>query len=257
MKTAKTQLEQGHEYQEKRKWRKEAHHFRPRSRGGDDSRENEGWFGPDHVRIHCAFHALFSNLEPHEVVCLILYAPRFVYNLKTRHPQYWNTVFGKANPPESVDIMRFRFGGPFDSAIDRILKNHWYTGEVPLTWEEAIRDSPHGGDFSSDGLGSFSLDDDWITLFDHIGVYGVATLLLYSWITVCPHKEVKLPHTSEMRLDKRIKSWNRVFGTLCDQERAIQILRNIVSNRHKEAILHAVRLHRMIQKNFRERRNET
>jgi hypothetical protein len=89
------------------------HHIVPTSRGGEDLPENKISLNP---KIHSAWHTLFGNLLPEEVITLIGHRwttkegrinKKFLRGKKRR--KAWKMIFGEADADRIIEIIRTKF----------------------------------------------------------------------------------------------------------------------------------------------------
>ena len=88
------------------------HHIVPASRGGKKIPENEIELDPE---VHTAWHTLFGNLLPEEVIILIKYWTtkngkinrKFLRGKKRQ--KAWKIIFGEINPDQAIKIVEKQF----------------------------------------------------------------------------------------------------------------------------------------------------
>lgn len=112
----------GFQFFSKTKWRygvgelkhDSSHHIIPRSRGGGDHPNNILEINP---KTHEAWHCLFHNLLPEEVIVLIeaLWVNENTGKIKRKflagqkRQKAWNVIFGSATPAEAIEIIKNQF----------------------------------------------------------------------------------------------------------------------------------------------------
>lgn len=85
------------------------HHFIPRSRGGTEDWFNWGW---KLDKKHCAWHRLFNNLKPAEVIVKLEQWVLKEYCLKSKEILSWDTLFEGVSYEEAIDIVKNEWFGP-------------------------------------------------------------------------------------------------------------------------------------------------
>lgn len=98
-----------------------AHHIIPTSRNGPNSASNLYFWPQNHYEKHTAWHALFLNMMPEEVMALISTWKRKDGQLDMRYFRdrkgriaserlsWWKTLFGDATPDEAIAWIEHEF----------------------------------------------------------------------------------------------------------------------------------------------------
>lgn len=85
------------------------HHYIPRSRGGTDEWFNWGWKLDEK---HRAWHRLFINLKPAEVVARLEQWALEEYRLKGKEIPSWNVLFDGVSYEEAIAVVKKEWFGP-------------------------------------------------------------------------------------------------------------------------------------------------
>lgn len=99
------------------------HHRIPRSRGGDSSKAN---LKRVPLRIHDAWHTLFTNFLPEEILAKILMVSDNLFNTFNKQLA-WNTVF-------NCHWQEVQFGLVQEEIIDEVIIN-WLPSNYVISWE--------------------------------------------------------------------------------------------------------------------------
>ena len=197
------------------------HHFRPRSRGGNNGPENLRSI-PEKTRHH-PYHYLFTNLRPHEVALLLffLWDTQSVPLNKHRHNpanfaahlRAWQNLFGaQATKDSAIKVLCDEFVVTredkwlMDSAMRLCAQADWeFSGNYVDT-----RAGPY------EACGGWTNDKDYVLLFGKLDPHAAILLTVLSWHTICPHEEFKSPETfqgdkARKSMEQRLKSWDKLL----------------------------------------------
>lgn len=204
-----------------RKLKTSKHHFRPRSRGGNNSLENLIAI-PDH-EAHVPYHALFTNLRPHEAYLLLYFAwetlsiPLNRQHHQMNHLDHWEMLFGKDATPESaMQVLWSRF---VKNDEDRELMEHAHA----ICEYARARGIPRIGRIYSYGdemLMIWTDDVDYKRIFGRLLPHEAILVSFLSWHTFCAHRELESMNTHldkntrrpvTKAFDKRVTAWEYLF----------------------------------------------
>ena len=218
------------------------HHYRPRSRGGDNSHKNYQRISKE--GLHEPYHHLFTNLRPHEVVIL------FIFSWGTQYIPYTGQAYSQESADKYTEILaswRKLFGENESSknAI-RTIKNMFVrTRQDGILMSRALRfsaiaDSHDIVRLSEQKRAKHEEQSAWVKnkayrcIFGRLDPHEAILLVGLSWDTICPHQEFLTPHTfaqadGKMRrqMKTRISEWNSLFGENMDRWTVIYVLRSL------------------------------
>lgn len=197
------------------------HHFRPRSRGGNNGPENLRSI-PERTRHH-PYHYLFTNLRPHEVALLFFFAwqtqsvplnkDHFNPENFAAHLRAWQHLFGaQATKDSAIEVLQREFAVTKEDKRLMDLAMRLCT----KAWDLDLADTFVGAKACSLKDRGKWTDKDFMLLFGKLDPHAAILLTVLSWHTICPHQEFQSPETFQGKtprksMQQRLVVWNKLF----------------------------------------------
>ncbi|MBI2462996.1 MAG: hypothetical protein HYV65_02050 [Candidatus Spechtbacteria bacterium] len=212
------------------------HHFRPRSRGGNNEPDNLVAIAAR--ELHDPYHALFTNLRPHEVFILLYFCwdtISIAANTQVRHSNdisSWTVLFGRdATSASARKSLWEGFVSPRKNDEDLELMEHA---------DKLCKYAKNAGILGINGIYLFDKEEyrlwehhsDYTRIFGRLLPHEAILVAFLAWHTFCPYRERESQNTffdsktgkpAVPQFRKRIETWMWMFSD-GDPQRVIDLI---------------------------------